>query len=58
MRQVIREHANVQFRAEVFNIFNRPQLGEPDSSVTSPTYGRILSGSGNRALQLAIRISF
>jgi hypothetical protein len=56
--QLIRERVNVQFRAEAFNIFNKPQLGEPDSSVTSPTYGRILSGSGNRAMQLAIRVSF
>jgi hypothetical protein len=56
--QPIRDRGNVQFRAEAFNLFNRPQLDEPDSSVTSPTFGRILGGGGNRALQLAIRISF
>jgi hypothetical protein len=56
--QVIREHTNVQFRAEAFNLLNHPQLSEPDSSVTSPTYGRILAGSGNRAIQLGLRISF
>jgi hypothetical protein len=56
--QPFRDRGNVQFRAEAFNLFNRPQLDEPDSSVTSPTFGRILGGGGNRALQLAIRISF
>ena len=56
--QSIREHYNVQFRAEAFNIFNSPQLSAPDSTVTSPTFGRILAGTGNRALQLGLRISF
>jgi hypothetical protein len=56
--QLLREHYNVQFRAEAFNLLNHPQLSEPDSSVTSPTFGRILGGTGNRALQLGLRISF
>jgi Carboxypeptidase regulatory-like domain/TonB dependent receptor len=56
--QLFRERINTQFRAEAFNVLNTPQLGLPDSSVTSPTFGRILSGSGNRALQLGLRISF
>jgi hypothetical protein len=44
--QKIRERTNIQFRAEAFNIFNTLQLGEPDSSVTSPTFGRIRTGAG------------
>ncbi len=56
--QLLRERYNVQFRAEAFNVFNSPQLSAPDSSVTSPTFGKILVGSGNRALQLGLRISF
>ncbi len=56
--QLVRERVNTQFRVEVFNLLNTPQLGAPDGSVTSPTFGRILSGSGNRVLQLGVRISF
>ncbi len=52
------ENSNLEFRAESFNLFNTPQLGAPDSSVTSPTFGRILSGGGNRQLQLGLRLSF
>jgi hypothetical protein len=56
--QKIRERTNIQFRAETFNIFNHAQLGEPDSTVTSPTFGRIRTGTGNRRMQLGLRISF
>ncbi len=55
---LVREHYNLQFRAEAFNIFNNPHLSEPDSSVTSPTFGRVLGGTGNRSLQLGLRVSF
>jgi hypothetical protein len=56
--QKIRERTNIQFRAETFDIFNHAQLGEPDSTVTSPTFGRIRTGTGNRRMQLGLRISF
>jgi len=56
--QLVRERVNTQFRAEAFNVFNTPQLGSPDGSVTSPTFGRILSGTGNRVLQLGVRVTF
>jgi hypothetical protein len=56
--QFVRERINTQFRAEAFNLLNTPQLSAPNGSVTSPTFGRILSGSGNRVPQLGLRISF
>ncbi len=56
--QLIREKVNVQFRAEAFNTFNTPQWDPPDSSVNSPTFGRILSGGSDRVLQLGLRLSF
>ena len=56
--QRLRENWNLQFRAEAFNALNTPQLSAPDSSVTSPTFGRVLGGGGNRALQLGLRLSF
>jgi hypothetical protein len=56
--QKLGERANLQFRAETFNIFNTPQLDDPDGSVTSPTFGRILGGGANRRMQLGLRLSF
>jgi len=38
--QPIRERVQLQFRAEFFNAFNKPQLGEPNSSVTATNFGK------------------
>jgi len=61
-----RETHGVQFRAEMFNIFNSPQFSNPGSTTNAPaTFGRTLTtipavgGFGsNRQIQLAIRYSF
>ncbi len=37
----IRERMNVEFRAEAFNLFNRPQFGLPDMFFGGPTFGRV-----------------
>jgi hypothetical protein len=57
---------NLEFRAEAFNLFNRVNLGQPGSSVTSPTtFGRITgplnSGYGTgtaRQMQFMFRMNF
>ena len=36
--------ARLQFRLEVFNLFNRVNYDLPDGFLGSPTFGRILSG--------------
>ncbi len=60
--QRVRERLNIQFRAEFYNLFNTPPLGQPTSSVTSPTFGTILTeakyGPGNRAIQFGLRFTF
>jgi hypothetical protein len=56
--QPIRERLNLQFRGELFNAFNTPQFGDPDSSVTSTNFGAITSASGARQVQLGLRLSF
>ncbi|MBI4443490.1 MAG: TonB-dependent receptor [Acidobacteria bacterium] len=65
----LREGTNLQFRAEFFNLFNRPQYGNPSVSVfdnqgrLSATAGRInetriSTGLGPRSIQLGLRVGF
>jgi hypothetical protein len=54
------EEANIQFRAEAFNAFNRAVRGNPELNITNAaTFGRITAiRSGPRSIQLALRLSF
>ena len=61
------EQIRLQFRAEVFNVFNRAQYGQPNTNLSTPgNFGVITStvnegatGSGTpRQIQLAVRILF
>ena len=59
--QPFRERFNVQFRAEFFNITNHPflSLGTGSSvTVNTPQFGKILSGTSPREIQLGIRVIF
>lgn len=55
----LKEKARVQLRAELFNAFNQPQLGQPEATVDSAAFGRIGSTrADNRQVQLGVRIAF
>ena len=58
----ITERASAQFRAEVFNLFNHPQLGNPNSCIDCAGSGTITGLAGNiaqmRNIQLGVRIQF
>jgi len=63
----ITERMGLVFRADVFNIFNHPELGNPNLNFSSPaTFGSITSlrntspiGTGGcRSIQLALRLMF
>ncbi len=55
----ITEHANVQFRAEFFNIFNRVQFGYPGQTFGSSNFGQITNQVNSpRLIQFAGRFSF
>lgn len=58
----VTERFNLQFRAEFYNIFNRVQFGQPNTSITTaanPTTGFITSQINQpRTVQLNLRLSF
>ena len=62
----VTEGKSVQFRAEMFNIFNTPQFGTPGANLAAPnSFGKSLgtistpAGFGtNRQVQFALRYSF
>jgi hypothetical protein len=56
---------NVQVRADVFDVFNHPNLGPPGNLVGSPTFGRITrtrlatgEAGSSRQIQLAVKLTF
>ena len=58
----ITEKVNLEFRAEVFNLFNRVQFGLPNTTVTTaanPTTGFVTTQINQpRLIQLALRLAF
>jgi hypothetical protein len=53
------ESLRVQFRAEVFNLFNTPQFDLPNPTIGNPNAGTITAIVGNpRQIQLGLRLSF
>jgi hypothetical protein len=54
-----REGTAIVFRGEAFNVFNHTQFQDPDTELTSATFGRIRSTAVNaRVVQLAVRVLF
>ncbi len=50
--------STVELRVEIQNALNLPQFGEPVSSMTDTNFGRIVTGGGERRLQLGVRVGF
>src|SRR5260370_5366185 len=48
----------VQFRGEVFNLLNQVNFGAPNSTLTSPSFGRILSANPPRIVQFGLKFVF
>jgi len=47
-----------QFRADVFNLMNWTNLGQPNTTMTSPGFGQITSAGDPRIAQFALRYDF
>ena len=55
----VAEEADIQFRAEFFNVFNRTNLGLPSRTVTSSAFGRITrTNTTARQIQLGLKLLF
>jgi hypothetical protein len=57
-RNFVTEAVNVQFRAELFNAFNRTSLNQPNRFPDSPAFGTITSTfRENRQIQFGLKIT-
>ncbi|MES1260822.1 MAG: hypothetical protein ABUS49_03725, partial [Acidobacteriota bacterium] len=55
----LRERLKFQFRAEFFNALNHTVLGNPNTTLTSSAFGKILStGTPPRVGELGLKVSF
>lgn len=52
------EGATVQFRAEMYNAFNRVNLTRPSSEVRSGSFGRSTSAFASRNIQFGLKVLF
>ena len=50
--------ADVQFRAEAFNVFNNVNFNLPNNNVSSAQFGRITSALDGRILQFGLKVLF
>jgi hypothetical protein len=51
-------HVRLQFRAEMFNIFNRTNFTNAATILGNPTFGRLTTSAEPRLIQFGIRADF
>ena len=54
----VTEKQRIQFRTELFNVTNHPNLGGANANPTSSSFGRVTGKGGNRVIQLALKYIF
>ena len=57
-RTAITETANVEFRAEFFNVLNHPVFFVGNQNINSANFGKIVSVFAPRVVQLAVKLQF
>jgi hypothetical protein len=55
---VFAEKQNLQVRAEFFNLFNHTQFLNPDSSIASVNFGRVMGSRDPRIIQFSLRYEY
>jgi hypothetical protein len=50
--------SRLQFRIEVFNLFNRVNLQRPNGNMAQATFGRSTQSFAAREIQLALKLIF
>ena len=58
-RTTIKEKVNLEFRMEMFNVFNRVRFATPNTNFDNPAYGTV-GGQANspRTIQFALKLNF
>jgi len=56
--KIFRERLQLNVRGEVYSIFNHQNWGSPNTSVFSPSFGKIFAKSDPRTIQLGMKLSF
>jgi hypothetical protein len=54
----IRESKTFSVRADVINLLNKPQWGNPNTSINSTSFGRITTATGTRTITFNARFDF
>jgi hypothetical protein len=54
----VADRSDLEFRWEVFNLFNRTNFDLPNRIFGSPTFGRIFNAKNPREMQFGLRLSF
>jgi hypothetical protein len=52
------ESKSLEFRTEVFNLFNTPFFNAPDANLTDATFGRVLGAGDPRLIQFGLKFIF
>jgi len=52
------ERYRLQFRSEFFNVFNQVNFHNPNTRVTSGSFGRITAADDGRVIQFALKLFF
>jgi hypothetical protein len=53
------DRANIEFRAEFFNLFNHPQFNDPGTGFGTAAFGQVLSMAVSpRIIQFALKFNF
>ena len=55
---VLINRARLEFRAEIFNLLNHDNFGNPDTNISNGTVGTITTADDGRNLQLGVRVAW